>query len=430
MVVWDTDLDGGHRRGVVVEAGHWRWQGWPSADEARSTEAVLQLLRGAAVVWLLLQVAADLDMGLVGAQVIRAVAAATAVGGMVALAWARSRATSPRRAMWLTIGGFAFDAILLLGAVSVAGVVGGRQPWESLLFLVALGGIRLQLPGAAAGWLLAMAGFVAIPFLFEGESLSWEELIYQAGLAALMGLLFGLLSAAHRDARQEALEHLRELRRLDAWRSRLLGALAHDLRSPQAAEIALAETLHLRDQEMDGETRRQLAARIVTQGRRAERLLDDLLTMAQSDHEGLVVHPRLVELLPAVQNAVHATGVEAEIDVPAGLRARIDPERCQQVLTNLLTNAQRYGVPPVTVTGRADPDGDIRIAVSDHGPGVDAADQPDLFEAFSHGGHTESVGLGLWIAHEVVTAHGGTITYRDNQPHGATFEIRLPQTRT
>lgn len=409
-----------------MEKRYWRWPGWPSAEEARATESVIQVLRGIAVVWVLLSALISLRHGLAAAENIQLLAAAVAAAGITVVAWLRARTSTRGHAIRLTLVGSALDAALVLAALAAAGIAGERQPWEPLLLLVALGGIRLQLPGAAAGWVLAMAGMVALPGMVGGEPLTSELWVLRAGLAAVMGLLFGLLSTEQRAARAEAEEHLRTVRRTDAWRVRLLGVLAHDLRSPQATTMALAQTLHDRDQQLDTETRRQMSAKIVAQGRRAQRLVDDLLTMAEAEHQGIVIEPELVDLGAAIEKTVAACGVDAVVDVPAGLETRIDTARCAQVLGNLLANAERYGEPPITITARGAPDGGVCIAVSDHGPGVPTEEQDELFDAFTNGGHGGSVGLGLWIVNQVVTAHGGTIDYRDAEPHGATFEIRLP----
>lgn len=102
-----------------------------------------------------------------------------------------------------------------------------------------------------------------------------------------------------------------------------------------------------------------------------------------------------------------------------------DPLRLEQILVNLIINAQRHGQPPIEVTASEHSDG-VRIAVHDHGSGVPAEAQPGLFERFTASDTAPaSVGLGRWIIRQLVQAHGGTVSYEDAQP-GARFVVRLP----
>ncbi len=104
-----------------------------------------------------------------------------------------------------------------------------------------------------------------------------------------------------------------------------------------------------------------------------------------------------------------------------------DPHAFERVVANLLTNAFRYGAPPVAV--RAQPNGDVEFVVEDRGPGVSAEFVPLLFERFSQadGGEVRRQGAGLAIAKSFATALGGELSYEAAQPTGARFCFALPR---
>lgn len=105
-----------------------------------------------------------------------------------------------------------------------------------------------------------------------------------------------------------------------------------------------------------------------------------------------------------------------------------DPERLVGAISNLLTNAYRYGGPNISISASASADG-VTICFDDDGPGVDSAVQTTLFEPFSRGEsapHKGGSGLGLAITRGIVEAAGGRVEYRNLRPRGASFRIHLP----
>jgi two-component system sensor histidine kinase KdpD len=100
----------------------------------------------------------------------------------------------------------------------------------------------------------------------------------------------------------------------------------------------------------------------------------------------------------------------------------------ERVVTNLVTNALRYGEPPVVLTAEQR-DRHLRIAVEDRGHGVPPEFVPALFERFARGPQGRPVrgtGLGLAIARSYARAHRGDLIYHDADPHGARFELVIP----
>jgi signal transduction histidine kinase len=110
------------------------------------------------------------------------------------------------------------------------------------------------------------------------------------------------------------------------------------------------------------------------------------------------------------------------------LQGRWDRDRLDQVITNLISNAIKYGAgKPVWISLEAG--STARIRVHDDGIGIAAADQQRIFERFERpaaSANLGGVGLGLWIARELVLAHGGSISVESTPGHGSTFTVDLP----
>jgi signal transduction histidine kinase len=111
------------------------------------------------------------------------------------------------------------------------------------------------------------------------------------------------------------------------------------------------------------------------------------------------------------------------------LPVNADPRRVQQVLLNLLSNALKHGASPrgVDVQVRRD-EQFARVEVIDYGRGVPAEDREKVFERFYQVDETDSrgLGVGLYLVHAIVVAHGGRVEVQTTEPQGATFVVRLP----
>ena len=118
-------------------------------------------------------------------------------------------------------------------------------------------------------------------------------------------------------------------------------------------------------------------------------------------------------------------GIEAD----AALEAELDVDALERIVSNLLLNACRYGEPPVVVRAGHE-DGVLRVIVQDKGPGVPEEFVPQLFDRFARSASSADAvtgtGLGLAIARAYARAHSGEVRYRPAAPHGAAFELTLP----
>jgi signal transduction histidine kinase len=129
--------------------------------------------------------------------------------------------------------------------------------------------------------------------------------------------------------------------------------------------------------------------------------------------------------------ATLGSGTGIQVDTEKEARVWADPYRIRQVLTNLMTNALRYGRSEVMVTSSASGEF-VTFAVHDNGDGVPSKYQADIWDRFERGLHNhdhtkQGSGIGLSVARDLVTAHGGTISYRTSDLlGGACFEFTIP----
>jgi two-component system, cell cycle sensor histidine kinase and response regulator CckA len=220
-----------------------------------------------------------------------------------------------------------------------------------------------------------------------------------------------------------------ERQEADRWRTRMISTVAHEVRTPLVTMGGTAALLEQSWEELPREQRDELLASIVRQGQRLQRLVTDLLTLARLDDRRVTVEPTSIHLAEVVRQAVDDFDVSSvEISVPEDVTVHADPDHVLVIVGNLLSNAAKYGEPPLAVSGESTAEG-VAIRISDEGPGIDPDFVPHLFEEFtrspSAAGQSGS-GLGLSIAHRMARANHGSIRYEPNAPNGACFTVELP----
>ena len=227
-----------------------------------------------------------------------------------------------------------------------------------------------------------------------------------------------------------AVRDITERKRLEAARDEFIANAAHELRTPLATLAGLGEILAERLHEMSPEQIDRALEALRRQGERANALVANLLDLSQLEGGRVRLVFEAVDAAAAAQRAVDAApppdGSTVKVDMPDGLRIRVDAVRFEQVLTNLLTNAYRYGGPEIRIEGSVD-DGVVHLSVADNGPGVPAPFVPRLFDVFARGSNAEShggSGIGLALCRRLVEAFGGHISYENGEP-GARFSIVL-----
>jgi signal transduction histidine kinase len=257
-----------------------------------------------------------------------------------------------------------------------------------------------------------------------------EELRLLHVLGALTGLALesARLFTAERDARIA-------LERADEVKTNFVALAAHELRTPMTTIHGFVTTLHHLADRLDESQKETVRDALLQQTQRMAMLVEQLLDLSRLDAEVIEITPERVDVRAEVEEIVHTAAPDAgpvEIDVHEDTVAIIDRGALERIVTNLVTNAFRYGTPPVRVHAEQT-DRHFRLSVEDRGVGVPSEFVPDLFERFtrSDGARPSAIGtgLGLAIARSYARAHGGDLVYEDAEPHGARFCLVIPMPR-
>jgi signal transduction histidine kinase len=301
----------------------------------------------------------------------------------------------------------------------------------------------LTIPGLGGAAVLELARSLApaAPVVFVAGEADLDAALELVGRGAagcvparcLERLVPALVRAAAEAGRRR--DALADARRRDDF----LARVAHQLRTPLNAILGWASMLRAR--RLDEPARARAVEIIERNARWQARMIEELLDVSRILTGTLRLEPEELELLPAVAAAVEALRPSAEaagvalsaaLDEEAGAVAA-DPERLQQVLRELITNAVRCTPRGGRVeVGLARVEGGLRVDVADTGRGLRADELAHLFDRFrrldAHAHH--GLGVGLSIARHLVEAHGGTLSADSpGEGLGATFTVRLPSSR-
>jgi len=234
------------------------------------------------------------------------------------------------------------------------------------------------------------------------------------------------------------LHDLTEVRRLEAVRRDFVANVSHELKTPLTSISGYAETL-LGDP-MDAATTRRFLGTILSNARRMQRLVDDLLDLSriesgrwQPSRSDVDVAAVARESWAALAGRGDAARVEMALDIPPdAATVGADLDALRQVLTNLMDNSLRYtpeGGRITCVTRRVD--GGIAVSVRDNGAGITHDHLPRIFERFYRADSSRSreeggTGLGLAIVKHLVEAHGGRVHAESERGSGTTVTCVFP----
>jgi two-component system, OmpR family, sensor histidine kinase ResE len=231
-----------------------------------------------------------------------------------------------------------------------------------------------------------------------------------------------------------------EERKLDKMREDFIANVSHELRTPISMMQGYSEAI-VDDIAQTDEEKKEMAKVIYDESLRMGRLVNELLDLARMEAGHILLSVESIEINPYVNRIIRKfhglakeKGIELSVQFDSEERDfRFDPDRIEQVLTNLIDNAIRH-VPDsasVVISGRTDEKG-LYFEVSDQGPGIPEEDLPFLFERFYKGDKSRTrgvsgTGLGLAIAKNIIDAHRGNISVKSKLGQGTTFSFFIPR---
>ncbi|WP_048602175.1 ATP-binding protein [Rubeoparvulum massiliense] len=235
---------------------------------------------------------------------------------------------------------------------------------------------------------------------------------------------------------------LTEERKLDKLRNDFVANVSHELRTPISMLQGYSEAI-LDHVASSPEEQREIMQIIYDESLRMGRLVNELLDLARMQSGHLQLHQEMVRLDLLSQRALKKfTGmakskeIQLEEDIDPNVHDqeyKLDPDRMEQVLTNLIDNALRHTNPGGTVTLTVkEVDEELLLIVKDTGQGIPLEDLPFVFERFYKAdkartrGKKGGTGLGLAIVKHIVEGHRGQITVYSQENEGTSFIIRLP----
>ncbi|MFS0615661.1 ATP-binding protein [Lederbergia ruris] len=232
-----------------------------------------------------------------------------------------------------------------------------------------------------------------------------------------------------------------EERRLDKLRSDFVSNVSHELRTPISMLQGYSEAI-IDDIVDSEEEKKELAKIIYDESLRIGRLVNELLDLAKMEAGHMSLNYENLEIGTFIQRIMHKFGgiakekhVKLKCQLNDNQLFSMDPDRIEQVLTNLIDNAIRHTAENgcVTVTQTRNDHG-ITIKVSDNGTGIPEEDLPFVFERFYKADKARTrgkagTGLGLAIVKNIVDAHNGEITVQSKLEVGTTFTVFLPNTK-
>lgn len=231
-----------------------------------------------------------------------------------------------------------------------------------------------------------------------------------------------------------AINHMAdELSNAEAMKNEFISSVSHELRTPLTAIKGWAETIYM---EKDPDTIRKGMAVIINETERLSGMVEELLDFSRMQNGHFTLQQSTMDILAELGDAVliyqdkaAREGIAISYDEPEMLPFVFgDKNRIRQVFINIIDNAIKYSDAGGRVNIRAFTEkGKICVVVSDNGCGIKESDLPKIKTKFYKANHTRrGSGIGLAVADEIITAHGGTLEIQSREARGTTVTITLP----
>jgi PAS domain S-box-containing protein len=214
----------------------------------------------------------------------------------------------------------------------------------------------------------------------------------------------------------------------------VISTVSHELRSPLTSVKGYTSLLLNRWDRLGEDQKRMMLEQVHHDADRVTRLVTELLDISRLESGRLVLRRQMVDLVGLVNGVLEKvrmmeTTLVAEVEFPETFpHVYADPDKIEQVLTNLVENAAKYADPRSMRVYGAEADGEVTVAVADKGEGIPESDLPRVFTKFFRRAETRPTGsgLGLWISRGLVEAHGGRLVVESEVGRGSVFRFTLP----
>ena len=216
----------------------------------------------------------------------------------------------------------------------------------------------------------------------------------------------------------------------------IVSTVSHELRSPLTSVKGYTSLLLSRWERISDDQKREMLEQVKHDADRVHRLITELLDISRLETQRLVLRRQMIDVVTLIAQVIEKVkfsypDIEVDVQFPEGFpELYADPDKLEQVLTNLVENACKYASPQgMRIRGELHPDvEEASIAVSDRGAGIPPEDIPKVFTKFFRRelGRPTGSGLGLWISRGLVEAHGGRLHAGSKMGEGTTFSFTLP----
>lgn len=297
---------------------------------------------------------------------------------------------------------------------------------------------EMELPGIVDG--LGVRSTLLVPLIVDtecrgllGVMSAHPDYFREEHLRFITAVSHWLGIVAHRAELMEQLTEDAVERGRQIAAKELITILAHDLRNyltPLKLRVAMMLRKANREQRADDARDISEAAATID---RLNTMIGELLDASRLE-DGVFSLTRvpfdIVELARGIVASFQIHDKAFEVDAPEELLVVGDPDRIQQALENLLSNAAKYAPAGTSVRLKIEDEckggQQVTISVSDKGPGIAPEVLPRLFQRFAAGSDSGGLGLGLYVASRIAAAHGGTLTADSAPGKGATFRLSIP----